>query len=150
MKKRIKPSNLKPSSGGLMGFTGYEVPITRMIILLLTVSKWSKTMTEMVNFLMMDLPSAYIGIINRPSQSFLGVILSVQHQIIKFPTKNGVWVCLQRSTNVKQPALSYYSKVKYEGKVRVLLANDLNASQGELIPRTPFPQMITPPPPPSI
>src|SRR5438270_6259115 len=41
-------------------------------------------------FLVMDLPSAYNGILGRTSLSAMGIITSVCHQLIKFPTPNGI------------------------------------------------------------
>lgn len=76
IKMGIKPSCLKP--------------FPKMITLPLTLSEWPKITTEMVDFLIMDIPSAYNGILDRTSQTLMGVILSVRHQVIKFSIKHGV------------------------------------------------------------
>lgn len=77
MKMGIKPSNLKPCSGYLMKFTRHEVPVIGMITLPMTLGERPKATTAMVDFLVMDLPSAYNGIIGKSSQALLGVIPSV-------------------------------------------------------------------------
>lgn len=77
MKMRIKPSCIKPYAGGLVSFTGHEAPNTGMIILPLTLGEHPQTTNEIIDFLVMDLPSSYNGITGRVSQSSMGVIPSV-------------------------------------------------------------------------
>lgn len=49
--------------------------------------EWLKPTTHLVDFLIMDIPSAYNGIFGRTSQFSKGVILFFRHQMIKFPTE---------------------------------------------------------------
>src|SRR4051812_37834057 len=46
--------------------------------------------TEMVEFLIIDMPRAYNGIIGRPSQVQFEAIASAKHQVMKFPTRKGI------------------------------------------------------------
>lgn len=39
-KMGINPKNLKPCSGGLVGFTGHETPLTGLITLPLSIGEW--------------------------------------------------------------------------------------------------------------
>ena len=85
----IDSSNLKPYVGGLVSFTGHEAPIIG-IDLPLTLGTWPKTATEMVEFLVIDMPSAYNGILGRIFQASFGAILSIKHQVKKFLTEAGI------------------------------------------------------------
>lgn len=62
-----------------MSFTGHEAPITRMITLPVTIGEWLKVTTEMIDFMFMDLPSAYNAIHGRVSQSQMEIIFFVKH-----------------------------------------------------------------------
>src|SRR4051812_7877816 len=86
----IDNSNLKPCVGRLVSFAGHEVPIIGIISLLLTLGTWPKAATEMVEFLVIDMPSAYNGILGRTSQASFGAIPSIKHQVMKFPTEAGI------------------------------------------------------------
>src|SRR3954471_22613031 len=44
----------------------------------------------MVEFLVIDMPSAYNGILGRTSQASFGAIPSIKHQVMKFPTEAGI------------------------------------------------------------
>src|SRR3954462_7301101 len=81
MKMGIKTNDLKECVGGLVGFTGHEAPIVGILILPVTLGEWPKAATEMIDFLVMDLPSAYKGILRRTSLSAMGIITSVRHQL---------------------------------------------------------------------
>lgn len=65
MKMKIKPSSLKPCAGGLVSFTEHEAPIMGMVTPPMTIGEWPKATTEMVNFMIMDLPSTYNAIVGR-------------------------------------------------------------------------------------
>lgn len=126
LKMKIKPSNMKPCSWGLVGFTGQEVPITRRISLLLTLDEWPKATTEILDFVVMDLPSSYNCVIRRPSQTLLSMVSSIENQITKFPTENGVrHVCGDQPTSIN----CYYSLMKNNGKTRSSLTNILEVNK---------------------
>src|SRR4051812_7613496 len=56
--------------------------------------------TEMVEFLIIDMPRAYNGIIGRPSQVQFEAIASAKHQVMKFPTRKGIGeVCSNQKTS---------------------------------------------------
>src|SRR3954463_9574379 len=44
----------------------------------------------MVEFLVIDMPSAYNGILGRTSQASFGAIPSIKHQVMKFSTEAGI------------------------------------------------------------
>src|SRR4051812_29029643 len=90
MKMGIKASALKECIGGLVGFTGHEAPIVGILTLPMTLGEWPRAATEMIDFLVMDLPSAYNGILGRTSVSAMGIVTSLRHQLIKFPTPNRI------------------------------------------------------------
>src|SRR4051812_45599281 len=86
----IDNSNLKPCVGRLVSFAGHEVPIIGIISLLLTLGTWPKAATEMVEFLVIDMPSAYNGILGRTSQASFGAFPSIKHQVMKLPLEAGI------------------------------------------------------------
>ena len=90
MKMGIKANALKECVGGLVGFTGHEAPIVGILTLPMTLGEWPRAATEMIDFLVMDLPSAYNGILGRTSLSAMGIVTSVRHQLTKFPTPNKI------------------------------------------------------------
>src|SRR3954464_12844124 len=89
-KMGIDSSNLKPCVEGLVSFTGHEAPIISIISLPLTLGIWPRIATEMIEFLVFDMPSAYNGILGRTSQASFGEIPSIKHQVMKFPTEAGI------------------------------------------------------------
>lgn len=52
----IDHSNLKEETGGLVGFTGHEAFIAGMINLPLTIRTWPRVTTEIIQFLVVDIP----------------------------------------------------------------------------------------------
>src|SRR3954465_6329466 len=85
-----KSQRLEGVCGGLVGFTGHEAPIVGILTLPMTLGEWPRTATEMIDFVVMDLPSAYNGILGRTLLSAMGIVTSVRHQLIKFPTPHGI------------------------------------------------------------
>src|SRR3954463_965673 len=75
MKMGIKTSALKECVGGLVGFTGHEAPIIGILTLPMTLGEWPRAATEMIDFLIMDLPSAYNGILGRTSLSAIRIVI---------------------------------------------------------------------------
>src|SRR3954465_7098718 len=89
-KMGIDSSNLKPCGGGLVSLTGHEGSIKGIISLPLTLGTWPRIATEMIEFLVIDMPSAYNGILGRTSQASFGVIPSIKHQVMKFRIETGI------------------------------------------------------------
>lgn len=85
----IDSKNLKPCSGGLVGFTSHKTLINKMITLPLSIGKWPKISIEMVDFMVVETPFAYNGIIGRSSQVAMEIISSVNYQLTKFPIPEG-------------------------------------------------------------
>src|SRR4051812_48840431 len=90
MKIEIKANAFKDCVGGLVGFTGHEAPIMGILTLPMTLGEWPRAAIEMIDFLLMDLPSDYNGILGRTSLSDMGIVTSLRHQLIKFPPLNGI------------------------------------------------------------
>ena len=89
-KMGLKDSDLRPSPNLIYGFTGDSVIPVGVITLLLTVGKYPRESCIMVNFLVIDQPSAFNVILGRPSLKALKAITSIYHLLMKFPTPNGV------------------------------------------------------------
>ena len=86
----LKDSNLRPSPNPIYGFTGDSVIPVGVITLPLTVGDYPKESCIMTNFLVIDQPSAFNAVLDRPSLKVLKAITSIYHLLMKFPTPNGV------------------------------------------------------------
>lgn len=104
-----------------MIYTGHEAPIIGMITLLLTLGKWPKTSTEMVDILIMDLPSAYNVIIGRVFQSQISFIPSVRHLLIKFPIEKYIGIVCGDQLTLRN---CYYAQVKNKGQLSTQPTDD--------------------------
>ncbi|KAJ0963351.1 hypothetical protein J5N97_028473 [Dioscorea zingiberensis] len=90
---KIGAENLKPMKSPLMGINGSPLQPEEVITLLLTLGT-PRTVTAMINFLVVRCRSSYNAIIGRPSLNTLGVVPSTYHMKLKFQTRNGrgeVW-----------------------------------------------------------
>jgi hypothetical protein len=74
----------------LVSFTGEQVPTMGMISLPITCGTLPKDSTVMVDFLVIDRPSAYNAIIGWPALNKLKAITSTYHLMMNFPTKNRI------------------------------------------------------------
>ncbi|XP_059436586.1 uncharacterized protein LOC132169590 [Corylus avellana] len=81
---------LKPFLSPLIGFAGERVQPIGLIALLVTAGTAPRQSTIMVDFLVIDRPSAYNMIIGRPALNQLRVVTSTYHLKVKFPTIEGV------------------------------------------------------------
>ena len=89
-KMGIGREKLEPVSTHLRGFSGEKVLPFGSIQLVLTLGDPPCQATTIVRFLIVDAPSAYNGLLARPSLNAIKVIPSAYHMVIKFPTTNGV------------------------------------------------------------
>ncbi|XP_059461825.1 uncharacterized protein LOC132190804 [Corylus avellana] len=77
-------------SSPLVGFTGEQVQPIGLISLPVMAGTASKQKTVMVDFLVIDRPSAYNVILGRPALNKLKAITSTYHLTMKFPIEEGV------------------------------------------------------------
>ena len=89
-KMGIGREKLEPASTHLQGFSGEKVLPLGSIQLVLTLGDPPCQATTTVRFLIVDAPSAYNVLLDRPSLNAIKVIPSAYHMVIKFPTTNGV------------------------------------------------------------
>ena len=89
-KMGIGREKLEPVRTHLRGFSGEKVLPFGSIQLVLTLGDPPFQATTIVRFLIVDAPSAYNGLLARPSLNAIKVIPSAYHMVIKFPTTNGV------------------------------------------------------------
>ena len=72
----------------LYGFDGEMVYIEGAIQLPVTFGVHPAKVTQMVDFLLVDQPSAYNAIIGRPALNALRVVVSTYHLTMKFPARD--------------------------------------------------------------
>ena len=63
-----------------------------MIELAVTLGEYPLSVTKMMDFVIVDIKSAYNLIIGRPLLASLGAISSIRHLTLKFPTPRGVGI----------------------------------------------------------
>ncbi|RWW16202.1 hypothetical protein GW17_00019919 [Ensete ventricosum] len=88
-KLEMTNQDLVPMTSTLTGFTGDEITPTGVVTLPMTFDDEPRTKTFMVPFMVVDLPSAYNTIIDRPTLNKLKAIVSIDHHSMKFPTSAG-------------------------------------------------------------
>ena len=86
----IDQDRIKPFGSPLVGFGGEQVYPMGIISLPLTAETATKVSTVMVDFLVVDRPSAYNTIIGWLGLNRLRVATSTYHLMMKFPTEEGV------------------------------------------------------------
>ena len=89
-KMDIERAKLEPVSTHLRGFTGEKVLPLGSIQLVLTLGDPPCQATTTARFLVVDAPSAYNMLLERPSLNAIKAIPSAYHMMIKFPTISGV------------------------------------------------------------
>lgn len=89
----IDKSTPEPCQGHIVRITGHPTLIWGMINLLVIVGEGPRTVMTMTKFVVLQLDSAYNGLVGRPLMLALRAILSPNYQMIKFPTSQGpgVW-----------------------------------------------------------
>ena len=85
----LAESDLNPTTSPLYGFTGDHVVPKGTTKLTVTMGKHPRMSTVIANFLIVDCPSAIIGIIKRPFLKALKAVTSIYHLNMKFPTAEG-------------------------------------------------------------
>ena len=82
--------HLRPICSPLIGFTSDAVPTEGMIALTVTAGQHPKQSGALVNFLVVEAPSAYNAILGRPGLNALRAVVSTYHLKLKFPTDKGI------------------------------------------------------------
>jgi hypothetical protein len=86
----INLEKVSPDTCPLVGFVEEQVQPVGSIELPVTARDYPTTKTILVNFLLIDRPSAYNAILGRTALNDLKAITSTSHLKIKFPTERGV------------------------------------------------------------
>lgn len=89
-KMKLDRSKIIPVTTPLVGFTGERILPIGTITLPVIVGTFPKERNLLVNFFIVDQPSAYNSIIGKPTLNQLQVATSTYHLIMKFPIENGV------------------------------------------------------------
>ena len=128
-KMGIGREKLEPVNTHLRGFSGERVLPLGSIQLVVTLGDPSCQATTAVRFLIVNAPSAYNILLDRPSLNAIRAIPSAYHMVIKFPTANGVEMVRgdQRvakecySTSMKQKAVGsiYMDELNMRDKVSI-------------------------------
>jgi hypothetical protein len=84
---RIDQDRIKPFGSPLVGFGREQVQPIGIISLPMTVGTTPRLSTVMVDFLVVDRPSAYNAIIGRPTLNKLRATTSTYHIMMKFPNE---------------------------------------------------------------
>jgi hypothetical protein len=74
----------------LVGFTSDKICPVGIITLPITVDTYPKQISKTVDFLVVNCPSAYNTIIERPTLNWLRAVTSTYHFLLKFPTEHGI------------------------------------------------------------
>ena len=90
VKMGIGREKLEPVNTHLRGFSGEKVLPLVSIQLVLTLGEPPCQATTTARFLIVDAPSAYNMLLDRPSLNAIKAIPSAYHMIIKFPTMHGI------------------------------------------------------------
>ena len=86
----IGRERLEPVNTHLRGFSGEKVLPLGSIQLMLTLGEPLFQATTTARFLIVDAPSSYNMLLDRPSLNAIKAIPSAYHMMIKFPTVTGV------------------------------------------------------------
>ena len=85
-KIRLKRANLYPTTSPLYEFTRKSVIPEGTIKLAITLREAPRTVTTVINFLVVDCPSVFKGVLGRPLLRTLKAITSIHCLTMKFPT----------------------------------------------------------------
>jgi hypothetical protein len=91
-KMAIDKGRILPMTASLVGFSGEKVRPMGAISFLVTVGFELVQLTVMIDFIIVNKPSAYHAIIGRPALNALRAVVSTPYLAMKFPTKLGVGV----------------------------------------------------------
>ena len=87
---KLDEKRLRPFESPLVSFSGDRVYPKGIITLTVTVGTHSRQLTRQLDFLVVDCPSSYNVIIERPTLNRWKAAISTYCLKVKFPTDNGV------------------------------------------------------------
>ena len=126
----LKDSNLRPSPNPIYRCTGDSVISVGVITLLLKVGDHPRESCIMIDFLVIDQPSAFNVVLGRPSLKTLKAITSIYHLLMKFPTPNGIG---QVQGNQEEAMRNYNQTIRSASKPRqVNVVDQWPLSEGPL------------------
>ena len=87
---KLDEKRLRPFESPLVSFSGDRVYPKGIITLTVTVGTHSRQLTRQLDFLVVDCPSSYNVIIEKPTLNRWKAAISTYCLKVKFPTDNGV------------------------------------------------------------
>lgn len=75
----------------LEGFTTHKIPTKWIIVMNVTFGVGSLSRSEEVEFYVVDVQSVYNAILGTPAEVVSDMVISVPHQLVKFPIGRGNW-----------------------------------------------------------
>ena len=87
---KINKERLRPIDIPLVGFTGDKVRTSGVVSLVIEVGTYPKQVRTLVEFLVVDYPSAYNIIIGHPTLNKLRAVTSTYHLLVRFPMEHGI------------------------------------------------------------
>ncbi|XP_058189241.1 uncharacterized protein LOC131306828 [Rhododendron vialii] len=87
---KIGRGRLKPMTSPPVGFVSTPTYPIGQIALPVTMGEEGRQITCMIDFIVVDCPSAYNAILGRITLNKIGAIISTYHLMIKFPTPEGI------------------------------------------------------------
>ncbi|XP_074336645.1 uncharacterized protein LOC141673809 [Apium graveolens] len=102
------------------GFTGEAVRVRGLVRLPVTLGEGGLSVTQMIDFKVLDQDSAHNVLVGRPWLRAFMVITSIHHLMIKLPTPNGVGSLRgsqYESRDCYHKVVKEFRKSRYEGKV---------------------------------
>jgi len=109
----IDTSKLEESLRPLVSFMGHEAPMLGSISLTVVNREEPKVLTTMVNLFIIDVVLAYNGILGQLSLNIIAVVVSTLHQMMKFPT----WEGISQVCNYQKEARACYFIAIWKGGV---------------------------------
>ncbi|XP_074346263.1 uncharacterized protein LOC141685037 [Apium graveolens] len=101
------------------GFTGEAVRVMGSVRLPVTLGEGALSVTQMIDFKVLDQDSTHNMLVGRPWLRVFRVITSIHHLMIKFPTPNGVGSLRgsqYESRDCYHKAVKEFRRRRYEGK----------------------------------
>jgi len=88
-KLQLPPTSMVPYGEPIYGFSGEKVSTRGYIDLHTVLQEASQTKTILIHFLVIDAPTSYNVLLDRPSLNTLGVVVSTPHLAMNFPSPIG-------------------------------------------------------------
>jgi hypothetical protein len=127
----IDRERIKPFASPLVRFGGEVVSPIGIIPLPVTEGTTPQLATMMVNFLVIDRPSAYNAIVSRPALNKLKAATSTYHLMMKFPTEEGVGVVRGDQLAARKCYNTSMKKVSDSTTLTVALVHEVKGEPAE-------------------